>query len=74
MGAAIADVLADEFGGQIIPFPKDYAFRLSRRDREILQAHRDGATLVQLMRDYNMTDSGLRRLLRRAESRDRDLR
>ena len=70
VGAAIADGLADDFGGQVIPFPKDYAFRLSQRDREILQARRDGATLVELMRRYKMTDSGLRRLLRRAEARD----
>jgi Mor family transcriptional regulator len=74
VGAAIADTLADDFGGQVISFPKDHAFRLSKRDQAILEAHRAGASLVKLMRDYCMTERGLRRLLQRAEARDRSLR
>lgn len=74
VGAAIADALADDFGGQVLSFPKDSAYRLSIRDRAILEAHRNGASLLTLMRDYKITERGLRRLLKRAESRDRDLR
>jgi len=74
VGAAVADALADDFGGQVLSFPKDCAYRLSQRDRAILEAHRRGASLAELAHQYKITDRGLRMLLRRAESRDRDLR
>lgn len=74
IGATIADALADNWGGQVITFPKDYAYKLSQRDRTILELHRTGTPLGQLARDFSMTERGLRKLLRRAESRDRDLR
>ena len=74
VGAAVADALADDFGGQVLSFPKDCAFRLSVRDRAILEAHRRGASLADLALQYKITDRGLRMLLHRAESRDRDLR
>lgn len=71
-GAAIADHLADHWGGQLITVPKDYAYRLALRDQAIL-AEFDGANLPDLARRYNMTDRGIRKLLARAHKRQRDL-
>lgn len=70
VGAAIADALAEDWGGQVISVPKDYAYRLAERDRAILNAHREGASLAELAKDYHMTVRGLRKLIRRAELRD----
>lgn len=69
IGAAVADALAANWGGQTLSFPKDAAYLLSAREREILEAHRNGATVARLARDYNMSEQGLRKLLRRAELR-----
>lgn len=74
VGAAVADTLADDWGGQILTIPKDYAYKLAQRDREILDARRRGAGLAKLARDYDMSERNLRRLLQRAELREPDLR
>lgn len=71
-GAAIADLLADNWGGQIVTVPKDHAFRLAIRDQEILAAF-DGTNLQELAKRYDMTERGVRKLLVRAHKRQRDL-
>ncbi len=73
IGAAVADALAANWGGQTLSFPKDAAFRLSHIEREILAAHRNGAPVAKLAREYNMSEQGLRKLLRRAQLRDSSL-
>lgn len=73
IGAAIADALAEDFGGEVLSFPKDAAYKLSQRERAILEAHRHGATYTELMREYDMTERGIRKLLKRALQRDRNL-
>ena len=73
LGAAVADALAEVFGGQVLSFPKDAAFKLSKREKAILAAHRNGATYAELMREYDMTERGIRKLLTRAAKRDRNL-
>lgn len=73
IGAAIADSLADSWGGQTVYFPIDAAYQLSPRDRAILDAHRRGTTVAKLARDNSMSEQGIRKLLRRAAQRDRDL-
>ncbi|MGH8037044.1 MAG: Mor transcription activator family protein [Stenotrophomonas sp.] len=73
IGAAVADRLAENWSGQVLSFPKDHAFKLSLREREILAAHRDGASYSELARKYDMTERGIRKLIRRAELRDRNL-
>lgn len=73
IGAAVADGLAEDFGGEVLSFPKDSAYKLSIRERTILEAHRCGTPLRKLMKDYDMTERGLRKLLKRAITRDRDL-
>jgi Mor family transcriptional regulator len=69
IGAAVADALAANWGGQTLSFPKDAAFRLSQREQEILAAHRAGTPVPRLAQVYRMSEQGLRKLLRRAELR-----
>lgn len=71
-GSAIADHMADHWGGQIVTFPKDYAFRLAKRDLEILAAF-TGNNHAELAKKYDMTERGIRKLLARALLRQRDL-
>jgi Mor family transcriptional regulator len=73
LGAAVADGLADSWGGQTLYFPIDAAYQLSPRDREILEAHRHGTSVAKLARDHSMSEQGIRKLLRRASLRDRAL-
>jgi Mor family transcriptional regulator len=69
IGAAIADGLAEDFGGEVLSFPKDSAYMLSQREREILDAREKGTSLIELMRTYKMTERGLRKLITRATTR-----
>lgn len=69
IGAAVADALAANWGGQTLSFPKDAAYLLSAREREILAAHRSGTPVARLALDYKMSEQGLRKLLRRAQLR-----
>lgn len=70
-GAAIADHLAETWGGQVISVPKDYAYRLSQRDQAIL-AEYTGQNIDALARRYGMTTRGMRKLIARARRRARD--
>lgn len=72
-GAAVADGLAEEKAGQTIYYPFDLAYRLAPREREILEAHRAGASVQDLRRTYKMSEGGIRKLLRRAAARDPNL-
>ncbi len=74
IGAAAADELAMDWGGQIITIPRDHYFKLAARDRQVLEEHRNGASIPKLAKHYSMSESGLRKLIRRAERRDVDLR
>lgn len=74
IGAAVADNMADNWGGQVLTFPKNYAYKLAQRDRRILEAFRKDPNYATIARANGMTERGVRKLLRRAESRDRDLR
>lgn len=71
-GAAIADHLADNWGGQVVSIPKDFAYKLAQRDRLILGQF-DGANHSELAKRYDMTERGIRKLLARAIQRQRDL-
>lgn len=71
IGAAVADALADHWGGQVITIPKDHFYRLSQRDQRILEEHQKGAGFGALARRYSMTERGVRMLIRRARARDR---
>ena len=69
VGAAVADRLAENWGGQNIGFPKDAAFELSERERDILTAYRNRVPVFKLAIDYKMTERGIRKLLDRAALR-----
>lgn len=69
-GAAVADGLAEEQAGQTVYYPYDYGYRLAARDQEILAAHKAGAPVSELRRTYKMSEEGIKKLLRRAATRD----
>jgi Mor family transcriptional regulator len=69
IGAAMADLVAEIAGGQVISFPKDAAYQLSLREQEILHAHQRGANYLDLMFKYKMSERGVRKLLKRATLR-----
>ncbi len=73
IGAVVADMLAENWGGQTIYFPQDAAFKLTPREREILEAQRTGTTIPALAKQYRMSEQGIRKLLARAILRDRNL-
>jgi Mor family transcriptional regulator len=69
IGAAMADLLAEVAGGQVLSFPKDAAYQLSLREMEILRAHQQGASYLDLMTRYRMSERGIRKLIKRATAR-----
>lgn len=71
-GAAIADHLADNWGGQVVSIPKDHAYKLAKRDVAILREF-TGNNHSDLARRYDMTERGIRKLVTRAIQRQRDL-
>lgn len=69
-GNALADHLAEHWGGQVISIPVDHAMRLSRREHEIVSDRNAGLSLSELSRKYHITENGLRKLLRRVARRN----
>lgn len=65
---AVADMLTDQFGGQVITFPTDYRRKLEQRDAAIYACF-DGANVADLAREHRMTERGMRKLLHRAQAR-----
>lgn len=68
-GHAVADMLAQHWGGQVVSYPVDHAYKLSLREREILAARAKGATPAELAFKYHMTTRGISILLKRAQRR-----
>lgn len=69
MGAAVADMLTDQWGGQQVTFPKNGYYGLSPREIDIAERHDAGRKIWQLARDYDMTERGMRKLLARVAAR-----
>jgi Mor family transcriptional regulator len=69
-GAAVADRVAEEFQGEDLYVPTDYAYKMSKRENEILDKHFSGVPRDELRRTYKLSQKGLTRLLRRAQARD----
>ena len=63
---AMADRLADFWGGMTISFPRDYQWKLSQRELEIHDMFK-GNNWAELIRHSGMTERGLRKMLIRIE-------
>ena len=68
IAGSLTDHLADYWGGQLINFPKDYHWKLGRRELEIYDAY-NGTNLADLARRYDISERGLRKLLARVRKR-----
>lgn len=68
IASALVDRLADHWGGQLINFPKDHHWKLSKRDLEVYNAY-NGHNLGELAQRYNISERGLRKLLVRVRER-----
>ncbi len=64
----LADRLADYWGGQSLTFPRDFRWKLAKVELEIYDRF-TGNNLEELVREYNMTERGLRKLLRRVDGK-----
>lgn len=73
IGHSMADALSERWGGQNFTFPTDHFWRLSKREQAILAAWRSGVSTDLLGRQYKMAERSVRRLIRRAAARSRDL-
>ncbi|MDZ7862633.1 Mor transcription activator family protein [Acidovorax sp.] len=64
----LADHLAKHWGGQVIPFPKDLRRELTRLELEIYGKFL-GDNYDDLARQYDMTMSGMRKLIARIRAK-----
>jgi len=67
----LADLLADQWGGQNLTFPKEYRRKLSRLEMEIFDAF-TGDNLSEVAQKYKLGERGLRKLITRVTRRIRD--
>ena len=68
ISSALADRLADHWGGQNITFPKDFRWKLAHLELEIYNFY-DGSNLGETALKFNITERGLRKLIARARKR-----
>lgn len=68
ISVSVADFLAEHYAGQVISFPKDYYYKIAQRDLDIYQDF-NGNNWFQLVKKYNMTESGIRRVIERVRKR-----
>jgi len=68
-GVAIANILAEHWGGQLISFPKDYHFKLAERDLRIYGEF-TGVNHAELARRYKPTVHGIYKLVERVRRRE----
>lgn len=67
---AVADRLADHWGGQIISFPKDMRRRLAKLELEIFTAwSQGGISYGALALKYKMSERNIRRLIARVRAK-----
>lgn len=71
VGDAIANHLAEHWGGQTICYPKDYVFKLNARDMEIYNRC-NGSNHMQLAREYKLSVRAVYKLLKRVRRRITD--
>nr|WP_271451945.1 MULTISPECIES: Mor transcription activator family protein [unclassified Acidovorax] len=65
---ALADHLAERWGGQMISFPKDHKRKLCEQDLEIYRKF-TGHNHAELALEYKMSERGMRKLITRVCAR-----
>ena len=68
IASALADRLADHWGGQNITFPKDFKWKLSRLELEVYDFY-NGQNLGETALKFNITERGLRKMIARARKK-----
>lgn len=68
IASALADRLADHWGGQNITFPKDFRWKLARLELEIYEFY-NGQNLGETALKFNITERGLRKMIARARKK-----
>ena len=66
--AAVADRLADHWGGQNLTFPKDYRRKLTKRELQIFDEWR-GDNWGELARKYDIAERTVRRVIARIKAK-----
>lgn len=64
----VADMLASNWGGQVISFPRDVARSRGKRHADILQKF-NGRNYGELATEFGYTERGIRRLIERTASK-----
>ncbi|HDR1112432.1 TPA: DNA-binding protein [Pasteurella multocida] len=65
IGTSIADFIADNYGGQVISFPKNFKWRTDSRTMQIYKKF-NGANIRELAKEFGITESGIRKAINRA--------
>ncbi|AFJ01972.1 Mor transcription activator-like protein [Methylophaga frappieri] len=68
IGCAIADHLANNWGGQNFTFPKDHHYQISSRDEEIYDKF-NGRNHHILAKDYNLTIRAIYKIIKRVRAK-----
>lgn len=66
--AAVADRLADHWGGQNLTFPKDYRRKLTKRELQIFDEWK-GDNWSELARKYDIAERTVRRVIARIKAK-----
>lgn len=65
---SLADYMTSHWGGQVVNFPKDARWKLDKLEVEIYNKFR-GNNYDELAREYGMTMSGMRKLIKRTRAK-----
>lgn len=64
---AVADFLAEQWGGQNMVIPKDFRYKVAMRDLEIYRSH--GGDVAVTAKQWGMTERGVKRVIDRVDRR-----
>lgn len=67
-GVALAEHLAEHWGGQLINFPKNFLYKLAQRDM-VIYSEFNGRNHAELAKRYKMSVRGIYKLIARAQKR-----
>lgn len=63
----IVEVIAREFGGQLISFPKNLGNEREIRDLEIYQKRQSGTSICSLVKEYQLSSGAIYKVCQRVE-------